>query len=712
MRSRRATRFASFVVSAALTASACGSSATTSTGPSPLTRCSLTLNTGEQSFPPEGGVGTIGVTAARECEWTVTVEGAWLSVKSGQSGQGDGRVEFSAAANPDPVTRRGALLLNTQRAEVSQAAAACVITLADRSANFSSAGGNGRVDVRASSALCDWTASVDQSWITIRSGSEGKGSAPVMFDVAATTGPPRVATLTVAGQRFSITQAEGCTYSISPLQFSIGPQGGSGQVSINPARQCPWTASSSDAWVTFPQPSGSGPATVNFTVQPTNGPGRAATAVVAGETFTINQGQGCTYQVQPTSHTVPANGGTAMVNVTTAEGCSWTASSDASWISIQGVASGAGPGAIMLAAAANTGPARNAAVAVAGQKVSVAQSAGCTYAISPTQENIPAGGGNGRVTITTDNGCSWSASSPVSWVRITGAATGSGNGAVSYTVSATDGPARSASLQIAGKTLTVNQGTGCTISLVPATAHIREGAATVPFEVRSGAGCTWTATTQTSWIGIASPPNGAGTGTATVQLSIPANPGPPRSGTVAIGGQTFTLGQDGGCTFTVAPETVTLPAAGGSTRVDVTGAGECTWTTSSGIPWITVSPASSAGSAAADVSAAANNGPGRSGSVLVAGRQVNVTQESGCTYAINPTSITVPPTGGSGNGFAVTAGPGCTWKAVSQVGWIIITSGEGSGNGVVQGTVEANATGAPRTGTVTIANLTFTVNQQ
>jgi hypothetical protein len=697
---------------AALAAAACGSSATTSTGPTPLARCSLTLSSGEQSFPPEGGAGAIAITAARECSWTVTVEGAWLSVKSGQSGQGDGRVEYSAAANPDPVARRGALVLNTQRAEISQAAAPCVITLADRSANFPSAGGTGRVDVRASSALCSWTASADEPWISIRSGSEGKGSASVAFDVAATTGPPRVGTLSIAGQRFSITQSEGCTYSITPQQFSVGSQGGASQVSINTARQCPWTASSGEDWVSFPQGSGSGPATVSFTVQPTNGPGRVATAVIAGQTFTINQGQGCTYQVQPASHTIAANGGTATVNVNTAEGCTWTTSSDASWISVQGMASGAGAGAIVLAAAANTGPARSATLSIAGQRVTVAQGAGCTYSISPTQENIPAAGGNGRVTVATESGCSWSASSPVSWVRITGGASGSGNGAVSYTVSATDGPARSASLQIAGRTLTVNQGTGCTISLVPATAHIREGAATVPFEVRSGAGCTWTAATQASWIAVASPPNGAGTGTATVQLSVPANPGPPRSGTVAVGGQTFTLGQDGGCSFTVAPEAVTAPAAGTTTRVDVTGTAECSWTTSSGTSWITVSPASSAGSTAANISVAANNGPARSGAVTVAGRQVNVTQESGCTYSINPTSITVPPTGGTGSGFAVSTAAGCSWKAVSQVPWITITSGEGSGDGAVQGTVEPNATGVPRTGTVTIANLTFTVNQQ
>ena len=788
----------SVVVLAALALAACGSSATTSTGPTPLTRCSLTLNTGEQNFPSEGGSGAIGVTAARECSWTVSVEGTWLSLKSGQSGQGDGRVEFMASPNPDPVTRRGALVLNAQRAEITQSAGECVVSLPRTSASFSPSGGNGQLDVRSSSGLCTWTVSSDQPWIAIRSGAEGKGSASVLFEVSSTTGPPRVGSITVAGQRFSITQSEGCTYSIAPSDFNIGSQGGAGQLAISTAPQCPWTALSNSSWVTFSQSSGSGPATVAFNVQPTSGPSRVGTAVVAGQTFSINQSQGCAYQVQPTTHNVPPNGGTGMVNVATAQGCSWTASSDASWIAIQGVASGAGDGAVMFAAAATTGPARTGTLTVAGQKITVTQTQGCTYSISPTQENIASAGGTGRVTVTAGDGCSWAASTSVPWISITAGTTGSGNGSVSYTVAGTSGPARSGTMQIAGQTFTVNQGAGCAFSIVPASVNVPDAAGTTSFEVRSGAGCSWTATSQTQWITVTSPPNGAGTGTGTVQLAIAGNTGPSRSGTVSAGGQTFTVTQGSGCTFTitppsenvaaaggngniavnspagcawtaaanadwlsitapspaagngpgnvtyaaapnsgaqrtgtltvagqtftvtqasgctftVAPDTVTSPAAGARARVDVTGAIDCQWTSSSPVQWITVAPPSGTGTAAVEVSVAANTGPARNAIVTIAGRPVTVNQESGCTYSINPTSVNVPAAGGSGGGVTVTAGAGCAWTAVSQVPWIVITNGSGTGDGVVQGTVEANTTGAARTGTVIIAGLTFTVNQQ
>jgi hypothetical protein len=65
----------------------------------------------------------------------------------------------------------------------------------------------------------------------------------------------------------------------------------------------------------------------------------------------------------------------------------------------------------------------------------------------------------------------------------------------------------------------------------------------------------------------------------------------------------------------------------------------------------------------------------------------------------------------------VQAGAGCPWTTASQVPWVTITSSAaGSGTQDIQFTVEPNASGAPRTGTITIAPpgqqaLTFTINQ-
>ncbi|MBL8175542.1 MAG: S-layer homology domain-containing protein [Bryobacterales bacterium] len=83
---------------------------------------------------------------------------------------------------------------------------------------------------------------------------------------------------------------------------------------------------------------------------------------------------------------------------------------------------------------------------------------------------------------------------------------------------------------------------------------------------------------------------------------------------------------------------------------------------------------------------------------------------SGCVFSLSPPNASTGASGASGT-FAVTGGAGCGWTAASGSSWISVTSGaSGSGSGTVAYTVQAN-TGAARTGTITAAGLTFTINQ-
>jgi Zn-dependent metalloprotease len=82
-----------------------------------------------------------------------------------------------------------------------------------------------------------------------------------------------------------------------------------------------------------------------------------------------------------------------------------------------------------------------------------------------------------------------------------------------------------------------------------------------------------------------------------------------------------------------------------------------------------------------------------------------------CTFSINPTSASVAATASTGS-VSVTATAGCSWSAVSNASFITITSGSsGTGNGTVNYSVAANTATTSRTGTLTIAGLTFTVTQ-
>jgi hypothetical protein len=82
-----------------------------------------------------------------------------------------------------------------------------------------------------------------------------------------------------------------------------------------------------------------------------------------------------------------------------------------------------------------------------------------------------------------------------------------------------------------------------------------------------------------------------------------------------------------------------------------------------------------------------------------------------CTYAITPRSQDVEAAGAV-SFVGVAAGAGCGWTAVSHATWIHVSSGDsGSGNGRVLYSVDVNTSPSPRTGMMTIAGQTFTVNQ-
>jgi Putative binding domain, N-terminal/Viral BACON domain len=171
----------------------------------------------------------------------------------------------------------------------------------------------------------------------------------------------------------------------------------------------------------------------------------------------------CTYGVTPTSQSVSSSASTNNnITVTAGTGCMWTAVSNATWITVTAGASGAGNGTATYSVVANTSTSqRTGSLTVAGQPVSVTQSGvTCSFTISPTSQSIASGGGPGTASVTASSGsCQWTATSSAGWITInSGSSSGTGSGTVGYTVAAnTTTSARSASLTIAGRTLTVSQ---------------------------------------------------------------------------------------------------------------------------------------------------------------------------------------------------------------------------------------------------------------
>jgi glucose/arabinose dehydrogenase len=96
---------------------------------------------------------------------------------------------------------------------------------------------------------------------------------------------------------------------------------------------------------------------------------------------------------------------------------------------------------------------------VVGRGGTVHRIVACTYSVSPTRIEFGSEGGTGSVIVTAGTACPWTAQSNASWITITGGASGSGDGTVTYSVAPYTGRPRkrTGTMTIAGQTVTVRQ---------------------------------------------------------------------------------------------------------------------------------------------------------------------------------------------------------------------------------------------------------------
>ncbi len=472
----------------------------------------------------------------------------------------------------------------------------CSYSISPSSQSFQESGGSGSLTVLTTSS-CSWTATSSDSWITVTAGASGSGNGTISYTVASnSTINSRAATITAGGEVFNITQ-DGipCTYSLSPGSNNFDSNGGGGSFGTTSPTGCTWTASSSDGWVTITAGgSGSGNGTISYTVASNSTiNSRAATITAGGQVFNITQdGIACTYSLSAGSNNFDSNGGGASFGMTSPTGCAWTASSSDGWVTITAGASGSGNGTISYSVASNpTINARAATITAGGQVFSITQDGiVCTYSLSPGSNNFDSNGGGASFSMTSPTGCAWTASSSDAWVTITGGASGSGNGTISYTVASNPTiNARSATITAGGQVFSITQdGIVCTYSLSPGGNNFDSNGGGASFSMTSPTGCTWTASSSDAWVTITAGASGSGNGT--ISYTVASNPTiNARSATITAGGQVYSITQDGiVCTYSLSPGGNNFDSNGGGASFSMTSPTGCTWTASSSDAWVTI----------------------------------------------------------------------------------------------------------------------------
>ena len=434
--------------------------------------CAYTLTPSSTQFGNTGGTGTLTVQTANVCKWTVANNDPWVSISSERSGSGNGVLNFAVAANPESAGRTATFTVGSQSVSIAQSGDAgpnCNFVVDPTSGSFGAAGGGTATITVASQPNCGWGAVSQVPWITIGQGSPGSGNGAVQITIAANTGAARTGTVTVAGQAVSVTQAGSggtCSYTAAPTSASYSATGGNGAITITTQAGCAWTATSQAPWITVTGgASGSGNGTVQYSVAANTGSASRTSSIVAGgQTITITQngnGPTCMYGVSPTSASYSATAGSGNITVQTQAGCAWAATSQAAWLVVTSGASGTGNGTVQYTVAANTDSAsRTSTITVATQTVTITQAGtapACTYNAAPATAFFAVAGGAGTVTVTTQPGCAWTATSQAAWITITAGASGTGNGSIQYAVAANTGAGRTSTITVGGRTVTITQ---------------------------------------------------------------------------------------------------------------------------------------------------------------------------------------------------------------------------------------------------------------
>ena len=203
------------------------------------------------SVSQAGGTGSVSVTAALGCAWTVTSSAAWVTIDSGSGGAGSGTVRYTVSVNPTTSARQATITVSGQSVVITQAANPNVLTATPstlRMAAFrpvptlvGTTTPSQRVTLSyTGSTVPQWTATSDQPWVTI-SPASGSGVAQLSVSLSQSSAvlpsSAATATITIAAPNASLLTTVTVTFASyttlptptgmvdTPVQGATGLQG-------------------------------------------------------------------------------------------------------------------------------------------------------------------------------------------------------------------------------------------------------------------------------------------------------------------------------------------------------------------------------------------------------------------------------------------------------------------------------------------------------
>ncbi len=218
----------------------------------------------------------------------------------------------------------------------------------------------------------------------------------------------------------------------------------------------------------------------------------------------------------------------------------------------------------------------------------------CTYSLPTNYADVRGDGTTFSATISTQNGCPWTATSNSSFITTGSSGTGSGTFTMTVTRNET-GVQRTGTVTIGGQVFTIMQPAACIYALSSTSLNIGALETSGTFSVTVASNCTWTAYSSDYFVSVT---RGYGPGNGTVTFTVQTNNGAARTGKIGVGDQIFTITQAGlNCTYAMSANKITSNKEGRTGVFSFTTQPNCTWRLYSGAIWIELSHYNGVGSA-------------------------------------------------------------------------------------------------------------------
>ncbi len=331
----------------------------------------------------------ITVNVLGNCLRPATTTDSWISITSGwePDSRGIGSFQFSVAQNLTGPARIGHIYIAGATFTVTQDGILCTYALQPNPApNVPVNGGTGSIAVNPNFSTCPWNAVANQTYLTISGGSTGTGRGTVSYKVDSNlANSARNATIVISMAGISTPSVytihqlgdSACSFTVSPASKTVLNQATTDTFTVTSTlNTCTRTAVSDVPWLIVTSgASGTGTGTIGYSVQ-TNTATAARTGHIAvmDATFSVIQTANlCDIFFNPPNTNVAAGTSSGKIGVNSA--CSWTAASNASWISItSGATSISGQGTISYSVNANlTGASRVGTIQIGSQTFTITQ---------------------------------------------------------------------------------------------------------------------------------------------------------------------------------------------------------------------------------------------------------------------------------------------------------------------------------------------------